>query len=229
MINSDRVYYARETNIMYRVYGWMCLALTLTAATAYYVYMTPAIASFVFTHKAVVPVLLIAQLGLVLALSFLLQRMSFFMAATLFILYALSLGITLSTIFLVYTLSSIFITLAVTSAMFGAMALYGYFTKADLTSMGSYLFMALIGLIIGGLVNMFFKSPGFQYLLSAVGVLVFTLLTAYDVQKIKNLTEQLQADRQTMAKVSIVCALMLYLDFVNLFLYLLQFMGRRKD
>lgn len=229
MLNSNRVFYARDTNVMYQVYGWMCLALALTAATAYYVAMTPAIFSFIFTHKAIVPVLLIAQLGLVIALSFLLQRMSFLTAVTLFLLYAISLGVTLSAIFMVYTLSSIFITFAVTAVMFGAMALYGYVTNADLTSMGSYLFMALVGLIIGGLVNMFLQSPGFQYALSAVGVLVFTLLTAYDVQKIKYLMEQLREDRQTMAKISILCALTLYLDFVNLFLYLLQFMGRRKD
>ena len=150
------------------------------------------------------------------------------MAAALFILYAATLGVTLSSIFLVYTYTSIFATFLVTSVMFGAMAIYGYFTKADLSSMGSYLLMALVGLIIGGLVNMFLKNQTFQYMISAVGVLIFTLLTAYDVEKIKRMSQEMLGDRETMAKISILGALMLYLDFVNLFLYLLQFMGRRR-
>ena len=113
--------------------------------------------------------------------------------------------------------------------MFGAMAIYGYFTKADLSAMGSFLFMALIGLILGGLVNMFFKSESFNYVLSAIGVIVFTLLTAYDVQKIKQMASGFYEDSESMAKASIIGALTLYLDFINLFLFLLQFMGRRRD
>ena len=109
------------------------------------------------------------------------------------------------------------------------MAIYGYVTKADLTSMGSFLFMALIGLVIGGFVNMFLHSEKFNFVLSAIGVLVFTLFTAYDVQKIKRMTQDMLEDKETMAKVTIIGALTLYLDFVNLFLYLLQFMGRRRE
>lgn len=230
---SDTKYYAREANLMYRVYAWMCLALTITAATAYFVASSPTFLNTLFSGSTSSTVILaglfIGQLALVIVLSMLLNRMSFALAAFLFILYAATLGITLSVVFLVYTETSIAATFLVTSGMFGAMALYGYYTKTDLSSMGSYLLMALIGIIIGGVVNMFLKNETFQYVISAIGVIVFTLLTAYDVQKIKNMSQEMLADRETMAKVSILGALMLYLDFVNLFLYLLQFMGRRKE
>jgi FtsH-binding integral membrane protein len=226
---SGTKYYARETNLMYRVYAWMCVALAITAATAYYVASSPAIVNAIFNNSLVLIGLFIGQLALVIVITALLNRMSFAMAAVLFLVYAATLGITLSSIFLVYTYTSIFATFLVTSGMFGAMAIYGYFTKADLSAMGSYLLMALIGLIIGGLVNMYFKNETFQYLISAAGVLLFTLLTAYDVQKIKRMSQEMLGDQETMAKVSIYGALILYLDFVNLFLYLLQFMGRRKE
>lgn len=226
---QETKYYARETNLMYRIYAWMCFALALTAGTAYYVSITPSILDFIINNRAVLPILFLGQIGLVLVLSMLLNRISELTAMALFILYAISLGVSLSVIFLVFTEASIFATFLVTSGMFGAMALYGYFTRADLTAMGSYLIMALVGIIIGGLVNIFLKSESFNYLLSAGGVIVFTLLTAYDVQKIKHLTQEMAADRQTMSKICIVAALTLYLDFVNLFLYLLQFMGRRKE
>ena len=226
---SGPIYYAQETNLMYRVYAWMCAALTLTALTAYYISTSPYFVNLIFGNRAALPVLIIVQLGLVLSLSFLLERMSMATAALLFLLYSFCLGITLSTVFLVYTQGSIFATFFVTAGMFGAMAIYGYVTKADLTSIGSIGFMALIGLIIGGLVNLFLKSQTFDYVLSAVGVLVFTLLTAYDVQKIKLLMQERAADKETMAKISLMGALILYLDFVNLFLYLLRFIGRRKD
>ena len=230
MINySGQSYQAREVNLMYRVYAWMCFALALTAITAYVLSNNIAFMTAITQSSAPMIVLFVAQLALVVVLSMFLSRMNFITALVLFTLYAVSMGVTLSVIFLVFTQSSIFATFLVTSGMFGAMSIYGYFTKADLSSMGSYLFMALIGLILGGLVNMWFKSPGFQYMLSALGVLVFTLLTAYDVQKIKQMSESAFEDRDSMAKASIMGALILYLDFVNLFLYLLQFMGKRKD
>jgi len=230
---SGQTYYAQESNLLYRVYGWMCLALALTATTAYYVSTSPAFLAMIFGPEGkgtMVPIILfIVQIGLVLALSIFIQRISYPVAVVLFILYALSLGVTLSAIFLVYTFTSIFSTFLVASGMFGAMAIYGYFTKSDLTSMGSFLFMALIGLVIGGLVNMFLKSESFQYVLAGIGVLVFTLYTAYDVQKIKNIMHDRFADQETLSKIAIIGALTLYLDFVNLFLSLLQFMGRKKE
>lgn len=226
---SGQSYYVRETNLLYRVYAWMCLALGITAVTAYYVASSPSFINAIFGNPVITVVLLVAQLGLVLLLSLLINRISFATAVGLFLLYAISLGLTLSAIFLVYTYSSIFSTFLVASGMFGAMAIYGYFTKSDLSSMGSFLFMALIGLILGGIVNMFFKSEAFNYVLSAIGVIVFTLLTAYDMQKIKQMASGLYEDSASMAKASIMGALMLYLDFVNLFLFLLQIMGRRRD
>ncbi len=226
---SNQRYYVRENNLLYRVYAWMCLALGLTAVTAYYTAMSPTFIATIFGNPMITVVLMLAQLGLVMVLSFMINRISFAAAVGLFLLYAVSLGITLSAIFLVYTHASIFATFLVASGMFGAMAIYGYFTNADLSAMGSFLFMALIGLIIGSWVNLFFKSPQLQYLLSGVGVLVFTLLTAYDVQKIKQMASGLYEDQESMAKASIMGALTLYLDFINLFLFLLQIMGRKKD
>lgn len=230
---SGQTYYAQESNLLYRVYGWMCLALALTASTAYYVSTSPAFLAMIFGPEGkgtVVPIVLfIFQIGLVLALSMFIERISYPVAVALFIVYALSLGVTLSAIFLVYTFTSIFATFLVASGMFGAMAIYGYFTKSDLTSMGSFLFMALIGLVIGALVNMFLKSESFQYVIAGIGVLIFTLYTAYDVQRIKNIMHERFADRESLSKVAIIGALTLYLDFVNLFLSLLQFMGRKKE
>lgn len=217
------------SNIMTRVYAWMCFALALTAGTAYWCAATPAVYQTIFSQSWLVFVLFGFQLVLVIALSMFLERMSAAMAVILFIIYALTLGVTLSSIFLVFTQTSIFATFLVTAGMFGAMAAYGYFTNADLTAIGSFGFMALIGLIIGGVVNIFLRSETFQYIISACGVLLFTLLTAYDVQKIKRMTMGMVADGATLTKMAIFGALTLYLDFVNLFLYLLQFMGRRRD
>lgn len=226
---SGPTHYARETNLMYRVYAWMCLALSITAATAYYVSTNATIMNAIFRSPVLPWVLIIAQLALVLILSTMIARMSFEMALGLFLLYSISVGLSLSVLFIAYELPSLFSTFLVASGMFGAMALYGYYTKSDLSTMGSYLFMAIIGLVIAGVVNIFLKSDGFQFVISGIGVLVFTLLTAYDVQRIKNMLEQSLGDRETMAKATLMGALALYLDFINLFLYLLQFMGRRKE
>ena len=128
-----------------------------------------------------------------------------------------------------YTAGSIYVTFAVTAGTFGVMCVYGYFTKSDLTSIGNLSLMALIGMIIGGLVNLFLQSAAFDYALALIGVAVFTLLTAYDMQKIKQLGQTMVAERETMNKVAILGALTLYLDFLNLFLSLLRIMGNRRD
>jgi len=229
MWDNQKTVPSTGSNIMMRVYVWMSFALVLTAAVAYWCASTPAVYQTIFSNSWLIFVLFIFQLVLVVALSMFLERMSAALAMILFIVYALSLGLTLSSIFLVFTQTSIFATFLVTAGMFGAMAAYGYFTNSDLTSIGSFGYMALIGLIIGGVVNLFLRSETFQYIISACGVLLFTLLTAYDVQKIKRMTTDLAADGATLTKVAILGALTLYLDFVNLFLYLLQFMGRRRD
>ena len=184
---------------------------------------------YIYTHSAIIIGLFIFQIGLVVAITAFLNRMSFVTALALFLVYAASLGVTLSSIFFVYTEASILSTFLTTALMFGAMSLYGYMTKADLTSVGSMSIMVLFGLIIGMVVNMFLKSEHFDYILSGIGVVVFVLLTAYDTQKIKHIARPVLADHELAAKMTLIGALTLYLDFVNLFLFLLRFMGQRRD
>jgi FtsH-binding integral membrane protein len=219
----------KVSSFMAGVYGWMSCALALTAGTAYYVATTPSVFTYIYTHSGILVGLMLFQIGLVIAISALLNRMSFVTALALFLVYAASLGITLSSIFFVYTQGSIFSTFLTTACTFGAMSLYGYMTKADLTSMGSMSIMILIGLIIGMVVNMFLQSERFDYVLSGIGVVIFTLLTAYDTQKIKQIALPVLGDHEMAGKVTLVGALTLYLDFVNLFLFLLRFMGQRRD
>ena len=211
------------------VYGWMSCALVLTAGTAYYVATTPSVFMYIYTHSALLIGLMFFQVGLVIAISALLNRISFATALALFLVYAATLGITLSSIFFVYTEGSIFSTFLTTACTFGVMSLYGYMTKADLTSVGSMSMMVLIGLIIGLVVNMFLQSERFDYVLSGIGVVVFTLLTAYDTQKIKQIALPMLSEQEMVGKVTVIGALTLYLDFVNLFLFLLRFMGQRRD
>jgi len=218
-----------SVNFMYKVYGYMSLALAVTAAVAYFVFQNPVMYAYVKSSPWLLIGMFFLQLVLVIVLSAAIMKLSFFSAFLLFMVYAVSVGITFSFLFEVYTESSIYATFLVTSLMFGATCLYGYFTKADLTSIGSFGFMALIGLIIGGVVNIFLKSTMFDFILSACGVVVFTLLTAYDAQKIKELGYKLIGSPSTRKKVAISGALTLYLDFINLFLYLLRFFGRRNE
>lgn len=216
------------TNFMYRVYGWMAAGLTLTAATAYWV-STTAFATKLIANSGLFFILMLVQLGLVIGLSFFIDRMSYSIAALAFTAYSLLTGVTLSSLFLIYTQASLVSTFIIAAGMFAAMALYGYITKTDLTSMGSILLMALIGLIIGFLVNLFLQSPAFNTALSAIGVLLFAGLTAYDVQRIKQMSYNLLNQGDLAQRVSIVGALSLYLDFLNLFLSLLRFTGSRRD
>lgn len=219
----------KVSSFMAGVYGWMSCALALTAGTAYYIATTPSVFMYIYTHSIVIIGLMIFQVGLVIAISALINRMSFATALALFLVYAATLGITISSIFFVYTQGSIFSTFLTTACTFGAMSLYGYMTKADLTSVGSMSMMVLIGLVIGMVVNMFLQSERFDYVLSGIGVVIFTLLTAYDTQKIKQIARPMLADHEMVGKVTVIGALTLYLDFVNLFLFLLRFMGQRRD
>lgn len=217
------------SSFMAGVYGWMSCALAITAGVAYYVASTPAIFTYMYTHPGIIIGLIFAQLAFVFGITLFLNRISFVTALILFLLYAASLGMTLSSIFYVYTEISIITTFLTTAGMFGAMSLYGYVTKADLTTIGNMSFMVLIGLIIGMVVNMFLKSEQFDYILSGVGVVIFTLLTAYDTQKIKQFARPMLVEQEMIGKVTLVGALMLYLDFINLFLFLLRFMGNRRE
>lgn len=214
---------------MAQVYGWMTCGLLLTAFVAWYAANTPAVLQMVFSSKITFFGLVIAQLGLVFVLSGMVHRLSGGAATTLFMLYSALTGLTLSSIFIVYSGESIASTFVITAGMFGAMSLYGYVTKRDLTGMGSMLFMALIGILLATLVNFWLKSEGLQLAITYIGVLVFVGLTAYDTQKLKNIGEELSVDdRDSFRKYSIMGALTLYLDFINLFLMLLRLFGSRR-
>jgi len=218
---------SQSRNFMQRVYGWMAIALSISATSAYVVANTPALAFF-YHNPIIMFVAIIAQIGLVISLTTALPRMQVSTAMIIFTSYAGLSGANLAGLFLIYTLPSLAITLAVTAGMFLAMALYGQFTKSDLSSLGDFLFMAIIGLVIAKFVGIFVGSANFSMITAAFGVMIFTLFTAYDVQMIKNLGSQMLVSHDDMTKVALIGALKLYLDFVNLFLYLLRFFGQQR-
>lgn len=215
--------------LMRKVFIWMALALVITGVTAYGVATTPSLLIAIVTNKALFWGLIIAELALVFAVSGAINRLSLATATLLFVLYSVVNGATLSVIFLAYSMPAIIQTFFITAGTFGVMALVGYTTKTDLTSLGKLLFMALIGLVIATVVNMFVGSTGFDYILSYVGVLIFVGLTAYDTQKIKQMCMQAPDAGEHMQKFALLGALSLYLDFINLFLYLLRIFGNNKD
>lgn len=214
--------------LMRKVYVWMTLALAITGMTAYYVATSPTLLTAIYSSKVLFYGLLIAELALVFGVSAAINRLSLLSATLMFILYSVINGVTMSCIFLLYEVSSIATVFFITAGTFGAMALIGYTTKTDLSSMGRILFMALIGLIIATLVNMFIQSSGLTMVLSYIGVIVFVGLTAWDTQKIKVLLMQATDANEEAQKVALLGALTLYLDFVNLFIYLLRIFGRRR-
>lgn len=215
--------------LMRKVYVWMTLALVLTGITAYGVASSPSLMMTIFQTPAIMWGLIIAELAIVIAISAAINRLSLTTATLLFVLYSVLNGATFSLIFAVYTMSSIANVFFITAGTFGVMAAYGYFTKRDLSSWGRLLLMALIGLIIATLVNVFLvKSSGFDLILSYAGVLIFVGLTAYDTQKIKQMLAMQTDMGEGAQKVALLGALSLYLDFINLFLYLLRIFGRRE-
>ena len=217
-----------QQRFMVRVYNWMTAGLGITGFMAYYIANSPTMLNIVFGNPIVPIVLIIAQIGLVFWLASRVMKMSTSKATGVFMLYAGLTGITLSSVFIVYTAASITSTFLITAGTFGAMSLYGYTTKKDLTSWGSFLFMGLIGIIIASVVNMFMESEMIHAIISYAGVLIFVGLTAYDTQKIKemNILGNEGTDEDT--KEAIQGALTLYLDFINLFLMLLRLLGDRE-
>ena len=208
------------------VYGWMSLGLLVTAAASVFVVSSPTLMQTVFSNSIVFYGLIIAELALVVGLSAAINRLSAGTASALFMLYSALNGVTLSSIFIIYTQATIFKAFLVTGGMFGAMSLYGLMTKRDLTSLGSFMFMGLIGVIIASVVNIFTKSAMMDFIISCVGVLVFTGLTAYDTQKLKVMGDMAPADDATaVRRGTILGALTLYLDFINLFLMMLRLFG----
>jgi hypothetical protein len=216
-----------QTEFVRHVYNWMALGLAVTALTALLVIDSGWIYSIL--KPGVMLVLIIAELGLVVALSAAIGRLQSSTALFMFFAYSFLNGLTISTIFLIYTKASIANTFFITAGTFAAMSIYGHATRRDLTSLGSFLMMALIGLIIASFINFFFRSPAFYWLITYAGVAIFVGLTAYDAQKIKEMAYAGFAGTEEERKGAIIGALRLYLDFINLFLLLLRIFGRRSD
>ena len=215
--------------LMRKVYLWMTMALVITGITAYYVAHNETLLMAIYTNQILFWGLVIAELGLVIGLSAAINKLSLTVATLMFVLYSLINGATMSFVFLAYTASSVTNVFFITAGTFAVMAAFGYFTKADLTSMGKILMMALIGVIIATIVNIFTKSEGLTIILNYVGVLVFVGLTAYDSQKIKQMLQMAPDAGESAQKMALLGALSLYLDFINLFLYLLRILGSRRD
>jgi FtsH-binding integral membrane protein len=218
-----------STVFLAKVFNWMAIGLALTGVISYFTAETGLAQTLIASPLFFV--LVLAQLGLVFYLSARIQKVQPATATGLFLGYSILNGLTLSTIFLAYTRTSIGSTFLITAGMFGAMALYGLVTKRDLSGFGSFLFMGLIGIILASIVNIFLKSPAVYWGISMIGVLVFVGLTAYDVQRIKQIGEQgiMEQGEVAIHRGAILGALALYLDFINLFLMLLRFFGGSRD
>lgn len=218
---------AAERTFIMKVYGWMALALSITGLVAIATARNPAWLEPLLSGPGVL-IVLFGQMGLVLVLSLLINRLSAMMATALFLIYAITVGFTFSFLFFIYTAQSIGQVFFITAGTFALVSAYGYVTRRDLTSLGSLAFMGLIGVILGSIVNLFLQSEGLMWALTYVGVLVFVGLIAYDTQRIKRMAHGIGDDGEVQRKASIIGALALYLDFVNLFLRLLRIFGRRR-
>lgn len=221
----------RVNSFIQSVYNWMAVGLGLTGFTAFFVASSPAMIQLIFGNRLLFFGLIIAELVLVFTLSARVGKMQASTATGIFVLYAVLNGLTLSVIFLAYTASSITSTFFICAGTFLACSVYGMMTKRDLTSMGGFLMMGLIGIIIASVVNMFVQSSGMAMIISYIGVLVFVGLTAYDTQKLKQMamTQPDGLDAAVVRKGAIIGALSLYLDFINLFLMLLRIFGGSRD
>jgi FtsH-binding integral membrane protein len=216
----------RVAGFLAGVYGWMCAGLAITAGTAWFVAGSPAILQAIAGNRLVFWMLMLAQLGLVFTLSARVRTMAATTAALLFVAYAALTGVTLSFLLVLYTGASISSTFVIAAGSFGGLAFYGTVTRRSLDGFGHFLFIGLIGLVLASLVGMFWHSDGLQFILSVVGVIVFAGLAAYDAQQLKAMA--LSAPEGPVTTVAVVGALKLYLDFINLFLYLLRFTGDRR-
>ena len=216
--------------ILRGVYNWMTLGLGLTALVAYGVSTSQAMLQLIFGNQLIFFGLIIAELVLVFTLASRITKLAPSTAAGLFLLYSALNGATLSVVLLAYSGQSVTNAFVVSAAMFAAMSFYGYTTKRDLSAMGSFLFMGLIGLLIAMVVNLFIRSTMMEFVISGIGVLIFTGLTAYDTAKIKQMSLTVgQQGEYAAQRVKIFGALSLYLDFINLFLMLLRFFGGSRD
>lgn len=212
---------------MNKVYSWMTLALVVTALTAMYVSNSISILNFVFGNSAMPWILMLAEVGVVMYLSARIARISFATAASLFGVYSILNGVVLSVVLLAYDLGTVYAAFFATAGTFAVMSFIGYTTKKDLSGLGGILIMALVGLIVASLVNIFLKSGAMDSIITYVGVFIFVGLTAYDTQKIKAMLSGSYGIDQR--NIGILGALSLYLDFINLFLYILRLLGSRRN
>ena len=215
----------RVRAFMRSVYAWMCGGLMLTTVAALWVVMSPAMQQLIFGTPMMTFGLIIAELGIVAFLSFRITKMTAATAASAFLVYSFLNGLTLSVIFWAYTQASIVQAFLTAAAMFGAMSVYGFVTKRDLTAVGSFFFMGLIGIVICSVINLFLHSSGLSFVISIIGVFVFLGLTAYDNQKLKAMATVTGPMQENVA---VIGALRLYLDFINLFLFMLRLFGNRR-
>lgn len=210
------------------VYRWMTLGLALTGLVALLVYSNKPLLSYVGMHSGIILGIIVAELAVVMILSFMINRLSVAVAVFMFLLYSVLNGFILSAVIAIYTAASVGYTLFITALMFGIMSVYGYFTKTDLTRFGNLLYMGLIGLVIAFVVNMIWFNSTVYWVLSLIGIFVFVGLTAYDTQALKRIGEQATDLNANYKKVSVIGALTLYLDFINIFFLLLGLTGRRS-
>ncbi|MBR5532081.1 MAG: Bax inhibitor-1/YccA family protein [Bacteroidales bacterium] len=219
---------AQVGSLMKSVYMWMTLALGITGIVALYVSQNTMLMQSIFSNSIMFWGLMIAEFVLVMIISARIHRMAFSTALILFMVYSLINGLTLSVIFVIYTKASVATTFFVTAGTFGVMSLIGFFTKKDLSKFGGILFMLLIGLVIATVVNIFWANDNLYWIITYAGVLIFVGLTVYDTNKIKRMLEMCPEENEMTQKIALLGALTLYLDFINLFLYLLRLLGDRK-
>lgn len=222
-------YSVMAEGFMSRVYAWMFAGLTTTAVVAFFLGKNPALLMKLSAGIAPTLLLLFAMLGIIFYLSANMQRMSYASAAFFYLLFTGLMGISVAPIQFIYTDASIINVFITASVMFIVMAIYGWVTKSDLSSMGNLLFMGLIGLIVSGLVNIFLQSSMLSMVTSAIGVGIFAMLTAYDVQRLKRYSHQVLGSPEDAGKFAIMGAIQLYLNMINLFMYLLRLFGDRRD
>ncbi len=228
--DRSRIIVTETTTFFRRVFSWMTLGLLGSALSAYLTASSPTIISYLIGNKIFFFGLVILELILVVWISASVTRPTTSQrVGNLFIIYSLVNGVTLSVVLLAFTATSVGTTFVITAGMFGAMSLYGATTKRDITSWGSFLFMGLVGIILASVVNLFIKSGPLSMTISLLGVAIFVGLTAYDTQKLKQLAAHSRLDTEEGQKIALLGALTLYLDFINLFLHLLQFFGKRRD
>ncbi|HEY5124219.1 MAG TPA: Bax inhibitor-1/YccA family protein [Ignavibacteria bacterium] len=210
------------------VYNWMAMGLALTAIIAYGISTSETLLGVIFSNRILFWGIIILQFGVVIALSAAINKMPVLLAIGAFFLYAALTGLTLSSIFVLYTSSSIASTFLICSLMFGSVSVFGYITKMDLSRFGTFMFMGLIGIVIASVVNIFLKSTMMYWIISYAGVIIFVGLTAWDTQKLKRMSQEMNFDSEQGKKAAVLGALTLYLDFINMFLFLLRIMGSRK-